>query len=276
MTRRSTILRSTRLARKERRRIMRHAAWCGAGILLAFAGLLYLFNMPRFLIAEIEVRGAAETEIANEVMMFAERTLAGTYFGLVSRAHPFFYPKGALAAQVLSAFPQFARVSFSRQDSSALRIEITERAPVALWCAEDGCAYLDKEGIVFAEAASGSERLYYQLKQEKQISFAGMLGEEAIEPARLGALLSFFAQLERKELFPVQALFEENGGGVVITLRNGARFFVHEDEGYDIALKRLEILLDEDGLIPRQGDTNELGVDYIDLRYGNKIYFKPR
>jgi len=165
---------------------------------------------------------------------------------------------------VRAAFPQFARVDISREGLSQLRVEITPRIPVALWCAEGKeCAYLDEESVVFAEALPGSERLYYQLSGE------------TIDSQRLKALLSFFGQLENQGLVPLQANFTETGS-VVVTLRSGARLFIQESEGYDTALKRLEVLLGESGLIPRQGTTQELNLDYIDLRYGNKVYFKAR
>ncbi len=262
MRRRNETLHSPRLARKERRRKTRRLLFFsifGAGLAI---GILYIFNTPRFLLSQVAVNGTDETT-TKEVRTLAERSLSGTYLGFISRAHPFFYPKIELVGQVRAAFPQFARVDVSREGLSQLRVEITPRTPVALWCAKGACAYLDEESVVFSEAPLGSERLYYQLSGE------------AIDSKQLKSLLSFFGQLENQGLVPLQANFTETGS-VVVTLRSGARLFIQENEGYDTALKRLTVLLRESGLIPRQGTTAELAVDYIDLRYGNKVYFKAR
>lgn len=262
MNRRSTILRSPRLARKERQRKTRRLIFLSLSGSVLVAAMLYTFNTPRFLLSGVEVDGTDEV-ITKEVKGIAERLLAGSYFGIIARAHPFFYPKTEIASQVLTAFPGFARVAVSQDGLSTLRLGVTPRTPVALWCVEAACAYLDEESVKFAEAPPGSERLYYRLSGEM------------LDASKLKALLYFFGQLENKELFPLAAAIDETDG-VVVTLRNGSRLFIQSSEGYDVVLKRLEILLGESGLIPRQGATKELNVDYIDLRYGNKVYFKAR
>ncbi len=274
MGRRSITLHSPRFARKERRRKTRRLLFFSIFGAALTVGILYFLNTPRFLLSQVAVSGADETT-RSEVKALAERTLSGMYLGLISRAHPFFYPKTELVGQVLAAFPQFSRVDISRDGLSALRLGVTLRTPAALWCSGEACAYLDANGIAFADAPTGSEQLYYRLSKENDSAGATLIGTEVLAPERLAALFAFFQQLENKGLVPLQANFTATGS-VVVSLRSGARLFIQESEGYDTALKQLEVLLRESGLIPRQGTTQELNLDYIDLRYGNKVYFKPR
>ncbi len=270
---RRTGLRSPRSLVKERRRRARQVTLIALLSLGGVVGLIVLFNMSYFRLNRIQIAGV-EGAVAEEIGRVGERELAGAYLGIIPKSHPFFYPKGAMAKRILGQFPEFAGVAVSSQGAGALLVSVTERQPVALWCEREECLYLDATGVAFREAPGEAEGLYYTLTSSEEPSPA-FPGTPVVEADRLKTLLAFLTELEDLGLFPTTAHLLADTE-IEVGLRNGSRLLIQETDGYETALRRLRLLLREPGLVPRQGETNDLGVDYIDLRYGNKVYFKPR
>ena len=85
-------------------------------------------------------------------------------------------------------------------------------------------------------------------------------------------MLLFLKKLEMSGLEPKEVLLKEQDE-LEIVLNLGTRLLLRDGE-YDLALINLKTLMEQDNLLSR--NKGELSVSYIDLRYGNKIYFKPR
>jgi len=97
------------------------------------------------------------------------------------------------------------------------------------------------------------------------------LGASVLTPSRLARLRELLHGLERLDLSVEEVQLRESSVGVVLAV-GGGRLLFRDESDFRAALGRLEALLSEQNLIPRQGEG--LRVEYIDLRYGNKIYFK--
>ncbi len=273
MNRTTASLHSPRLARKKRARGRRKLIFWATTAFVLIGGLLYLFNLPRFLISKVVVRGATE-EVAATIGAMAQKTLDGSYLGILSKAHPFFYPKGALAAEALAAFPEFESANFGRDDTGELVITVIPRTPVALWCASSLCFFVDASGLAYGEASSDSQSEYYKLGSSETESPAGIVGHFVISATQLSQILALFSGLEARGLVPLTANFNAVGE-TEVTLENSARLLILTPD-YETALARLDLLLKKEGLLPRRDGTKDLLVDYLDLRYGNKVYFKPK
>ncbi len=131
---------------------------------------------------------------------------------------------------------------------------------------------MDETGFVFG-AASAKDAALPRLRAPAPAPASSALGTFALEESRLAALRGLHARLEQLGL-PPEELRLSAGEGVEAALQGGARLLFGEAATYDAALARLATLLGEQNLIPRGGE--KLRVDYIDLRYGNKIYFKEK
>ncbi len=266
---RHKVLRSPRSARKERRKKSRKILLLSFLFLAAVGGIAYGFSRPEFRITSIEVIGSmrvSEEEIRSTML----EGISGALFGFIPKSHTLLYPKATLKESLLKKFPTFSGVSISLRNLSTLRVFVHEREPQALWCTSEwDCFFIDKTGFVFAPADTGTEQMYYHLEKRATSS---PLGTETIEHEKLGALLLFLKKLEDMELNPEKALFKEQDE-LEIVLRGGARLLLRED-GYNLALINLKTLMEQDDLFSKRNGT--LSVAYIDLRYGNKIYFKPK
>ncbi|HCB35364.1 MAG: hypothetical protein A2W52_02740 [Candidatus Taylorbacteria bacterium RIFCSPHIGHO2_02_49_25] len=262
-------LRSRRLARKERRKKFRNIflfSLLGIGIV---SWTVYGFSRPNFRIARIEVAGfnrVNDALIRNAV----KQALAGSYLGFIPKSHALLYPQSELRATLLRDFPIFASVSLSLRNLSTLRVSVREREAEALWCtAGKECFLLDSAGVAFAPAGESAGKMYYRFDGK---GGAPDLGKHVIEAGRLGALLRFLKKLEHEGLAARVVSLKEQDEFEVL-LQSGTRLLLR-GENYDSTLITLQTLLEQDGLFSRKDGA--LGAAYIDLRYGNKIYFKPK
>lgn len=261
-------LRSSRFARKERRRKAIKLFLLLLAALGVTGGLAYALSRPAFRIRNVELIGATRVPEALAHAILSEK-LSGAYFGIIPKAHILFYPGTAISRSLLQRFPSFSQVSISLKNLAALQVAVREREPEALWCiAEHICFFMDDSGFVFEEAGAESERTYYRLEEAATTS---PIGKTAIEPARLAKLFAFLKELERLSFEPRRVVFE-GAREMEVVLGGGARLLLKEND-YARALGNLRVLLKDEAFPQGKGG---LSVSYIDLRYGNKIYFKPR
>lgn len=261
------VLRSPRLIRRDKERRKRKAILISVLLLLSIGGLSYGFFRPEFRITTIEVSGFSRVP-EEHLRASVAQGLQGVYLGVIPRAHALLYPRADLREKLLSEFPALSRVSLSLQSISSLRVAVHERESVVHWCSDTfGCFLMDEVGFVFAEAPSGTERMYFRIEK---VATSSPLGTYAIGQERLKKLISFSRQLELQELDPerIRLLGE---GELDVVLREGPRILLREGD-FDGTIHRLKTILKTADLFPR--GAGKLGVSYLDLRYGNKIYFK--
>lgn len=261
------VLRSPRLVRREKERRKRKAILISVLLLLSVGGLTYGFFRPEFRITVIEVSGFSRVS-EEHLRASVVQGLQGAYLGVIPRAHTLLYPRADLTEALLQEFPALSGVSLSLRSVSSLRVAVHEREPVVHWCSDSfGCFLMDSGGFVFAEAPSGTERMYFRIDRAATSS---PLGTYAIEKRRLEELISFSRGLELLELDPekIRLLGE---GELDVVLREGTRILLREGD-LDRSIRRLQTLLQTEGVLPKV--HGKLGVTYLDLRYGNKVYFK--
>lgn len=266
---RHKVIRSPRLARKEKKRKAQKIIFFALLSLVLLVAAMYGFSRPVFRITEIDVSGSSRVPEAN-VIEAVRQGIAGTYFGFIPKAHTLLYPKTALKEELIKEFPAFSKVSLSLGSLAALHVAVREREPQALWCAGvSGCFLVDETGFAFAPADLGTEKLYYRFEKEATSS---PLGTEVMSADRLAASIAFLKELEKLGFNPERLLLEREQD-VEVVLSGNARLLLKEGD-YAHALTNLQTLLTQGDVLPLAGSS--LKVEYIDLRYGNKIYFKPK
>ncbi len=267
---RHKVVRSPRLARKARKKAVRNGVILGIFLFVCIGAGIYALLQPVFRIRRISVDGS-EALPKDAITAFIREHISGSYLGILPKDHILFYPAKNLEAGIERQFPTLARVDLSRENLSAIRVAVVSREPEVIWCQSERCFFMDKTGFVFAEAPETATPLYYHFIDE-QTATSTPLGTVALDPTRLGVLFGLATKIDALGQ-SVSELHIEKNGEVTVLLGGGAKLLFGNGASFDDALSRLEMLLSEKGLVPRRGETG-LNVDYIDLRYGNKIYFK--
>lgn len=246
-------------------------------IILLVAPLLVLIGyavsfasyLPRFAIERVDVEGTHSLRPKLLEAYVATKLWDGSpeFF---SESNFFFYPRGEIEKAVQEFFPRVERVHISRVSmlGNAVTISIEERKPFARWCKEStSCYAIDRSGVIFAPASTTAAF-------ETPYVFEGALtGEgsplaQAYLPGRFPAVVALLERLG-------QASFSANR----ITITGDQDFSILLEEGFPLkvsfgtdvgtVVKNLELVLASDAL---RGREREL--EYVDLRFGNRIYYK--
>lgn len=226
------------------------------------AGIWYGTRLEMLTIQAITV-DEGETVDSVVVRKIVEEKLTGSYVGLVPRSFTWIYPEEEIEMAVL-AIPKVKAVSLDLDNDEVLNISFTEYMPEALWCGDDGCVYMDKEGFAFANAANlaGGALIRFVGKSQPEIGVNGF-GEEFI--------YSSFVLIE--------TIYEKLGFNIVEVRRvteDEAVYMVSGGGEVKISLAQpLEETLENFGTILSSQDYSHLApgnFEYIDLRYGNKVF----
>ena len=222
--------------------------------------------------------------VASETTSF----LSGSYFFLFPKNNIFLYPRAGLEADLKAKFQRIATISVGRGGNlHTLVVTITERTPSALWCEGDPttatsttdvstCFFMDDTSTIFAQAPSFSGDAYFKyygdVSSTTPIS-ANPIGQQYIASSTLFADVSRFVESVRTLDIRPQYLVTNDVDDFTLELAGGGKIYIDTDEPLTKASQNLQALLQRTPSLTLS-TTRDLPVDYIDLRYGNKLFYK--
>jgi len=256
------------------------AAKIAAAIFAAFLLFLvaaFLSNLPSVRIASVEIEGvsAIPNEGLNQVI---SEELDGKYLGLFSKSNILLYPRKELLAKVESAFKRIKSADFHMKNLTTVILSVEERKPAGFWCHSRGsdplfsknCYFLDESGFIFAPAPDFFGTTYLKF-------YGAVLGEPVgknfLTPESFGQINLFLSKLSLFKVKPIE-LSVSGDGDYEIAIEGGGRIIVNPAKDLAVALENLRVLLTQSELSKNQDFP--LALDYIDLRYGNKVFYKLR
>jgi hypothetical protein len=254
------------------------------GLGLAIAFLSYLSRIDRLNIDAIEITGnkIIETEEIKEVV---EKEILGYYIWVFPKSNIFLYPKNHIQKTLNQRFKRLRNIAFSMRDRKILEISVTERVPKYTWCGttlpesntDNGiCYFLDETGYIFDEAPYFSGEVYFKLYGPVNLADDSPAGSYFSSDI-FQKLISFKEILENLELKPM-ALYVQEKGDAKMYLSSVAssvdpEIIFKKDADFEKIAENLEAALTTE---PLQTDFKKKysTLQYIDLRFGNKVYYK--
>lgn len=266
---------------RERRGAKKNTAgafWTGAIILLItafFVGGVYLSRLPAWQVNKVEITGE-ETLHPEELKVKVRQAVSGNFALLFPRASFPLINKSKLASLLKKEFPKIAEVEIEKEFPDQILITVRERKIWGILCNDlhearqvTRCAYVDTYGFGIEEAPDTVGSLILKIKTDFKEILPGsqildpelaqkmmLLEEQTQKSARAGAIGFSYAEnnpkevvLETDEIFRLIFLLEGDLNNTFEVLKR-----VLEEE---IKEKRSRL-------------------DYIDLRFGNKVFYKFR
>lgn len=252
-------------------------------VILAVTGLVFLSRTPIFQITTITISGTRVLD-EQELHSIVDAELSEYYLHVIPKRNGLIIPKKAIMQMLYDTFPRIKHISISSPATNELALAITERESISLWCGVSvpkdlndlSCFYLDENGYVFSKAPYFSGNIY--------LRFFGPLSDIGDDPIGKNFLdaVSFHNILQFQD------------GTTALGLPPSA--FIVGDTEYDFLLadkideNKDKIIISDLSILPRTLDNlaSALAVEplksdvvkkfdsllYIDLRYGDKVYYK--
>jgi len=244
-----------------------------------FAFLLvgvFTLRLPSLQLQTVEVVGAV-TVPAAEVRAIATKTLTGSYGYLIPRRSFLLYPAAELREQIMTNFLNVGRVSLTEVSPERLLITLEERSPEGVWCEQEftlaaprHCYYMDGAGLLYDKAPEFFGPVYFEwygfLKQPPQLG-------ESLLPAEDMALVTVFRQeLLRLEIEPIAITIRPDTSYELMTSK-GWRLYFERGGDPEPLVTHLRATLTSDVFTERLTERGN-ALDYIDLRFGQKVFYK--
>ncbi len=271
---RSKNFRSARLRERRRRALLVRGGIAFAAVAVLFGGSVWVARLPSLSVSAVTVRGAVTVPVADIERTVAGQ-IAGAYLALFPKSNAALLPRDEVAAAILAAFPRIRSVDVARDNLNGLTITVDERTPYALWCGvahpagggdPTGCYFLDDSGYIFTGAPDFSGDVFFR--------YFGPAPEEPINANFLTpgefTELDLFARSARDVGVKPVSLAVLDAPDAELHLEGGSRILFNRTGNLSDVLQNLKSVLESDVFRTR----GSLTLDYVDLRFGNKIFYK--
>lgn len=254
-------------ARRRRRRV-----WVGvvaaAAVLVVLGAVVWLSHASFLRVTAVGVSGV-QTVASSSVGAVVLGSLDGSYGYLFAKNNILLYPQDEIIETLRAKYPQFKVVEVRAQDFSTLAVSVVEREPKSLWCAE-ACYFMDEDGTVYAPAPSFSSPVYVSYRGR---ATDGRLPRQYLDKDTFHALSALVGAIAQKESGEsVASVSVDYQGDVRLRLLSGFMLmFPLAEQGGDVferyALARRSAPFKDHALSD---------FEYLDLRFGDKLYYKLR
>jgi len=244
--------------------------------LLVGVGYLLILS-PIFKIGDIVISGNQEIK-TEQIQDIARREINKKIFGFLPKNNLFLIDMDALRRAILRGLGQISGVTLNNQPTGLQGVKLTivveERQPQAIVCRLQSnistptvlgdCFYVDKLGIAFKSAPQTKGSLILQLAAPYDLS----LGAEAIKPPVLQAA----EQLKKAITEAVPDLAID-----YFIIISSQEIYAKTQDGWLIYFDINTDLVHQAQILKellKQKLTNTKNLEYIDLRLGEKVFYK--
>ncbi len=269
---------SSRIAKRNRTR-ENFGLFLKIGLPIVFIVCLILLFRADFLqVKSFEVFNA-QTLSQNDLKDTATGFISGNRFFVLPKSNIFFVNKEKLSALFLEQFPRIEKIDINKQFfSNYIKFTVTERGADYLWCSTSGeCFFMSKNGLIFEKAPfSESEYLISSaswLEPKNHFIFKGILMDDPImknfvSPDKMQTYEKF-VELFKNAGIKIMSIDIESFDKAVAKSDIGDIFFTSEEVDFSEPVKNAVLLINEE-----RAKNSNVKFQYIDTRFGNKMFYK--
>ena len=293
MLRRSHTIKSVRFRERRRKILIGKVVLVilGAGVLWGL--VFWLTGLPVITISAVSVSGNVSVS-PYSIASSTRDLLTGRYWFTVPRSNILFYPKESIIKNILESYPRIKNVEVEFKNFHTVSVAITERETAALWCrtfvvtadasndTSDECFLLDSQGFIFdslgrtVASSVDVDASSTAVRSLPLVKFYGGISSTT-DPVRMS--------YSSAEHFQESLLLADNPSSLGV---NVVAFRERPDRDLDVELvgeTRLVIGRESDNFSvmsnfqsvisePNFDGLEGLGkIDYIDMRFGNKVFY---
>lgn len=284
--------------KKKKRKIFKNKMLLVSGLfVILFVGLCFISRIERISINTVTVSGnkIIDTELIKNI---AEEKLEGNYLWVIPKRNLLLYPKHAILKELSDQYKRLTDIEIKVDGTQTLEINVKERVGLYTWCGENlpeegvpledvKCYFMDRAGYIFDQAPFFSGDVYLKFFgpigdiQEIDFESNSILENPAghyFIPSLFARIVLFEDSLSDMGLRPM-ALFVSNSNEMEFYLESTGsihsmpKIIFNQNADFIKLAENLDAALTTP---PLQTDfkTKYKSLQYIDLRFGNKVYYK--
>lgn len=239
----------------------------------------------RWKVERVDISGAQAVE-SSAIEAFAREELKGNYYFVYARENSYLFPGREIEQGLLEMFPRLASARAEPIAPHAIAIKVSERKPYALWCGtahletwfpSEPCWFIDDTGFVFDRAPIFSDGVYVAYYSTLEGARDGDVLRAHIPASRFALMHDLMRALAREgnETLRIEAKPE---GEMTLTMKKSTSYPVLAgvELRFKDAMNAEAITKNLLAALPVQfpdGTTPKKKLLYIDMRFGNKIFF---
>ena len=253
-------------------------------LFLIFLGLSFASRIPAFNINNVSVSGNRIVE-SKDIENIIKSEISGHYLWLFPKTNFLIYPKHQILNELNNKFKRLKSISIGVDNFKSLNVSVSEYEGKYLWCgtlipalrsnSEDNkCYFLDSDGYIFDEAPYFSGNVYFK--------FYGDLNEENPTGSyfmkdKFTKIVEFKNTIEKMNLKPTAFWLDNNREEGSFSISSepamGPSIIFKIDSDYENMAENLQAAISTE---PLHTDllTKLPSLLYLDLRFGNKVYYK--
>lgn len=243
---------------------------------LFFFTILLLCFIPRlsyFTIDSISVSG--NTSVDREIVISAtNEALAGYKYLIFPKRSIFFYPSDNIEGLVIKSDPRIRTSDVSISSLRSINVKVEERQADALWCRvenSDDCYFMDDLGVRFAKAPTITGTIYTRFMNSS--TTGEVLGTLYLDDGLYKGLRGVINDAKSIQVFIPKVVVSVDNI-VTATTENGTKLIFMLGDDYSMVLDKLKAIMNSNDFTYKDS-KGAIQLDYLDLRFGEKVYYKP-
>lgn len=259
---------------RERRRQARNWRFAALSVLLLLvvAGIIGFFHIPALAVRDVHISGVSSVPLAD-IEQVVRNELSGRYFFVLPKNNAFLYSDTRISERLGTTFPKLHDIDVSLQNFHTISIRAAEREPVAVFCGislaavQESCLFMDQSGIAYEQAPEFSDNAYVRFYGGNAVSPGGHF----LSPELFFPLWALTDAMHEAGLSPVSVEVDAAGDVLLLDSSRASVRFTMASKPEDV-LKALKAARASDALTGKGLEE----IEYIDLRFGNRLYYKLR
>jgi len=276
--------------KRRRKKIARSILGIFLGLLLV-ACFVFVMRMDFVKIQDVRIMGNVSMK-TEDLKSALNQMISGNYLYFFPKNNILIFPKVKILSELSKKFPRIETLHISIE-KNILELSLTERKPHALWCGNsfeqsiDPCFFVDSQGFVFSQAPQLNGSSYLKLYGATPLAMQASSTEDVLPDGNQPVPAWQF--ISEKEYADVQSFMNDtkNLGLELSALElsdSGTYKFQIKNNGWLLTSRNVPLIDTIENL--KAGLSNDVfwlknkkslsQLEYIDMRYGNKIFYKVK
>jgi len=256
---------------------------------------IYLTNANFLRLQQIIVNDV-EYSNRSDIELKVKEQLEGRFLGLLSRSNALIFSRSKISREIKNNFPSIKYVDVDLKGFTTIEVQLEEYNSIALWCDtpvtparallhdENGeekssvipqnvrsingsnCFYMNDDGVIFAKAQYDSSG--------DVVKTFGRINSDPIRQSytdkkTFNNLIEFTKLLRRLDIV-ADEVWTTNGEVYAFVTKERVKIYIDSKSDVGKLFDNLETVIERDAINKAQFAN----IEYIDLRFGNRVFYK--